>query len=562
MRTKFPTGALTRFDCAGDWSRPVARVSAADALPCGRGISSPPDSAASAIAQGIAAMQRRGLSFRHAASPYCVHDIPTRKDTAARRGRFLSSETARTVLAKRRRPIFAGGAAVRQRGGLGAADLERAAEADMRKSFDARRPAPRPASTASRRPARAPRQRPPPETVRKKIPRPGPPRRQKIRARDLDGRRGFRPRRRGGGAGSTRWPAWTSRWRMRRGSDNSGVTATVAALSRLDRKRRPECEGRWLGSRTGPKRPHKSEGGIALPDGDRIRSRPASQPRAIADLVAGIDENERTQVPARRHRLGQDLHHGQGDRGERSARRSSWRPTRRWPRSSIRSSRTSSSAYAVEYFVSYYDYYQPRGLCAAVGHLYREGIPRSTSRSTACSHSATRSLLERERRHHRRLGLVHLTVFGSVQTYNRMTFQMQVGDRIDQRQLLADLGGAAIQRRADGRLRARLVPRCVATRSRSSPPTSRSAAWRVSLFGDEIEQITEFDPLTGQKTGELKSVKIYANSHYVTPRPDAQPGDQVDQGRAEAPARRAGEGGPPAGGPAAGAAHALRPRNA
>ncbi|TIT71885.1 MAG: excinuclease ABC subunit B, partial [Mesorhizobium sp.] len=44
-------------------------------------------------------------------------------------------------------------------------------------------------------------------------------------------------------------------------------------------------------------------------------------------------------------------------------------------------------------------------------------------------------------------------------------------------------------------------------------------AWRISMFGDEIEAITEFDPLTGQKTGELKSVKIYANSHYVTPRP-------------------------------------------
>jgi excinuclease UvrABC helicase subunit UvrB len=53
------------------------------------------------------------------------------------------------------------------------------------------------------------------------------------------------------------------------------------------------------------------------------------------------------------------------------------------------------------------------------------------------------------------------------------------------------------------------------------------------MFGDEIEEITEFDPLTGQKTAELKSVKIYANSHYVTPRPDAEAGDQVDQGRAQ-----------------------------
>ena len=92
--------------------------------------------------------------------------------------------------------------------------------------------------------------------------------------------------------------------------------------------------------------------------------------------------------------------------------------------------------------------------------------------------------------------------------------------------------------------RARLVPRAGDKRSRSSPPTSRTRPGRVSLFGDEIEQITEFDPLTGQKTGELKSVKIYANSHYVTPAPDAQPGDQVDQGRAESHRLgRAGEGG-------------------
>jgi excinuclease ABC subunit B len=55
----------------------------------------------------------------------------------------------------------------------------------------------------------------------------------------------------------------------------------------------------------------------------------------------------------------------------------------------------------------------------------------------------------------------------------------------------------------------------------------RTAAWRISLFGDEIEAIAEFDPLTGQKTGDLKSVKIYANSHYVTPRPTLKPGDQA-----------------------------------
>ena len=94
------------------------------------------------------------------------------------------------------------------------------------------------------------------------------------------------------------------------------------------------------------------------------------------------------------------------------------------------------------------------------------------------------------------------------------------------------------------------------------PAHLEDRAWRISMFGDEIEAITEFDPLTGQKTGDLKSGQDLRQLALCDAAPDAQPGDQVDQGRAEAPPRRAGKGRPPARGAAAGAAHPLRPRDA
>ena len=94
------------------------------------------------------------------------------------------------------------------------------------------------------------------------------------------------------------------------------------------------------------------------------------------------------------------------------------------------------------------------------------------------------------------------------------------------------------------------------------PAHLEDSAWRITMFGDEIETITEFDPLTGQKTGDLKSVKIYANSHYVTPRPTLNQAIKSIKEELVRPAGRAGEGRPAAGGAAAGAAHALRPGDA
>jgi len=170
---------------------------------------------------------------------------------------------------------------------------------------------------------------------------------------------------------------------------------------------------------------------------------------------------------------------------------------------------------AVEYFVSYYDYYQPEAYVPRTD-TYIEKESSINEQIDRMRHSATRALLERDD------VIIVASVsciygIGSVETYTAMTFALTVGERIDQRQLLADL--VALQyKRSDADFR-RGTFRVRGDTVEVFPAHLEDRAWRISLFGDEIEAITEFDPLTGTKSGELKSVKIYANSHYVTPRP-------------------------------------------
>jgi excinuclease ABC subunit B len=134
-------------------------------------------------------------------------------------------------------------------------------------------------------------------------------------------------------------------------------------------------------------------------------------------------------------------------------------------------------------------------------------------------HAATRSLLERDD------VIIVASVsciygIGSVETYTAMTFALQVGDTISQRQLLADL--VALQYRRNDMAFERGNFRVRGDTIELFPAHLEDRAWRISLFGDEIESITEFDPLTGQKSQELKLVKVYANSHYVIPKPTQQ----------------------------------------
>jgi excinuclease ABC subunit B len=293
----------------------------------------------------------------------------------------------------------------------------------------------------------------------------------------------------------------------------SGVTATVAALSALIESGNPLHKNgqAWVPHR--PARPEKSEGGLAIkmvsdfePAGD--------QPTAIKDLVSGVSDNDRTQVLL-----------GVTGSGKTFTMAKVIEETQR-PALILAPNKTLAAQLysefkkffpdnAVEYFVSYYDYYQPEAYVPRTD-TFIEKESSINEQIDRMRHSATRSLLERDD------VIIVASVsciygIGSVETYTAMTFQMEVGDRLDQRQLLADLVAQQYKRQDINFVRGSFRVR--GDTIEIFPAHLEDSAWRISMFGDEIEAITEFDPLTGQKTGDLKSVKIYANSHYVTPRP-------------------------------------------
>ncbi len=170
---------------------------------------------------------------------------------------------------------------------------------------------------------------------------------------------------------------------------------------------------------------------------------------------------------------------------------------------------------AVEYFVSYYDYYQPEAYVPRTD-TYIEKESSINEQIDRMRHAATRAVLERDD------VIIVASVsciygIGSVETYTAMTFALAVGDRIDQRQIIADL--VALQYKRSLGDFSRGVFRVRGDTIELFPAHYEDRAWRIGFFGDEIEKIAEFDPLTGQKTQDLEFVKVYANSHYVTPRP-------------------------------------------
>ena len=293
----------------------------------------------------------------------------------------------------------------------------------------------------------------------------------------------------------------------------SANTATVQALSDLIESGNPLFKNGKTWTPHRPARPEKSEGGHTIrmvtdyaPAGD--------QPTAIADLVAGANENERNQVLL-----------GVTGSGKTFTMAKVIEETQR-PAVILAPNKTLAAQLysefknffpdnAVEYFVSYYDYYQPEAYVPRTD-TFIEKESTINEQIDRMRHSATRSLMERDD------VIIVASVsciygIGSVETYTAMTFQMQVGDRIDQRQLLADLVAQQYKRRDMDFQRGSFRVR--GDTIELFPAHLEDAAWRITLFGDEIESIAEFDPLTGQKTGDLQSVKIYANSHYVTPRP-------------------------------------------
>ena len=170
---------------------------------------------------------------------------------------------------------------------------------------------------------------------------------------------------------------------------------------------------------------------------------------------------------------------------------------------------------AVEYFVSYYDYYQPEAYVPR-SDTYIEKESSVNEAIDRMRHSATRSLLERDD------VIIVASVsclygIGSVETYSAMVFSLKKGAHEDQREIIRKL--VALQYRRNDQGFARGNFRVKGDNLEIFPSHYEDTAWRVSFFGDEVEEIVEFDPLTGKKIASLESIKVYANSHYVTPGP-------------------------------------------
>jgi excinuclease ABC subunit B len=294
----------------------------------------------------------------------------------------------------------------------------------------------------------------------------------------------------------------------------TGAAVSADSLKELIEQGDPNIRNRppWLPHR--PPRPEKSEGGRRFrvvsefePKGD--------QPQAIEELVKGVQANERDQVLL-----------GVTGSGKTFTMAKVIEATQR-PALVLAPNKTLAAQLygefksffpdnAVEYFVSYYDYYQPEAYVPRTD-TYIEKESDINEQIDRMRHSATRALLERDD------VIIVASVsciygIGSVETYTAMTFSLKLGDKVDQRQLVKDLVALQYKRVQAGDF-SRGLFRVRGDSIEVFPAHYEDRAWRIGMFGDEIESISEFDPLTGAKTQDLEFVKIYANSHYVTPRP-------------------------------------------
>ncbi len=261
-----------------------------------------------------------------------------------------------------------------------------------------------------------------------------------------------------------------------------------------------------------PARPTKSEGGRRF----RLHSpyQPAGdQPHAIRELVAGVEAREGDQVLL-----------GVTGSGKTFTMAKIIEATQR-PALILAPNKTLAAQLygefksffpdnAVEYFVSYYDYYQPEAYVPRTD-LYIEKDSSMNEQIDRMRHSATRAILERDD------VIVVASVsciygIGSVETYTAMTFEVRVGEVMDEKRFMADL--VALQYKRNDQAFGRGTFRRRGDSFELWPAHYEDRAWRIGLFGEEVESIAEFDPLTGKKTSDLGAVKIYANSHYVTPR--------------------------------------------
>ncbi len=173
---------------------------------------------------------------------------------------------------------------------------------------------------------------------------------------------------------------------------------------------------------------------------------------------------------------------------------------------------------AVEYFVSYYDYYTPEAYVPR-SDTYIEKEASINEQIDRMRHSATRSLLERDD------VLIVASVsciygLGSVEAYSKMTLTLQKNYDYNRNQIIKSL--VALQYKRNDQNFYRGTFRARGEYLEIFPSHLEDRAWRLSLFGDKLEKIEEFDPLTGDQVRELSLVKVYANSHYITPKPTVE----------------------------------------
>jgi excinuclease ABC subunit B len=262
-----------------------------------------------------------------------------------------------------------------------------------------------------------------------------------------------------------------------------------------------------------PPRRAKLEGGVRLEMVTEFTAA-GDQPTAIRELVAGINAEERDQVLL-----------GATGTGKTFTMAKVIEETQR-PAIILAPNKTLAAQLygefkrffpnnAVEYFVSYYDYYQPEAYVARTD-TFIEKESQINEQIDRMRHSATRSLLERDD------VIIVASVsciygIGGVETYGAMIQELVVGKDYDQRDVMRELTAQAYKRNEIGFARGSFRVRGDSVEI--WPAHMEDRAWRFSFFGDQLESISEFDPLTGAKTGTLDRVRVYANSHYVTPRP-------------------------------------------
>ncbi len=238
------------------------------------------------------------------------------------------------------------------------------------------------------------------------------------------------------------------------------------------------------------------------------------QPTAIAELVEGVTDGERSQVLL-----------GATGTGKTFTMAKIIEETQR-PAIILAPNKTLAAQLygefksffpdnSVEYFVSYYDYYQPEAYVPR-SDTYIEKESQINEQIDRMRHSATRALLERDD------VIIVASVsciygIGSPETYTAMTQDLEVGNDYDQRAVMADL--IAQQYRRNDQAFQRGTFRVRGDSLEIWPSHLEDRGWRLSFFGEELEAITEFDTLTGAKTDTLEKVRVYANSHYVTPTP-------------------------------------------